>query len=83
MMDKKESCLLDTLFEISGTMYVSDLKFADRVCRKQLADTIQRAYPAEKFPLNEWNEVLHYILGSEAESSSEAARDKLIQLLKR
>lgn len=74
--------MLDELFELFGGMYLSDLKFADRNEKMIIARIIERKYPAETVSLHEWNDALFYLTGSPSESTPQAARTKLLKLLR-
>lgn len=73
--------MLDELFEKIGCVYFSDMKFADEATKKELTRIIINRYPAEAVSLWEWNDALNYLAGSTPEATSQAARDKLLQLL--
>ena len=74
--------MLDELFEIAGCDYFSDMKFADETTMEAFALIIEMQYPAEAVSLQEWNDALSYLTQGNPESTSQAARDKLLHLLK-
>ena len=73
--------MLEELFELTGCVYFSDLKYADEAIKTKLALIIEAQYPAEAVSLWEWNDALNNLAGSTPEATSQAARDKLLQLL--
>ena len=73
--------MLEELFELTGCVYFSDLKYADEAIKTKLALIIEAQYPVEAVSLWEWNDALNYLSGSTPEATSKAAREKLLQLL--
>lgn len=73
--------MLDELYKKAGCCYFSDMKYADKATKKFFALIIETRYPAEAASLWEWNDALNYLTNSAPESTSQAARDKLLQLL--
>lgn len=51
MSNQKEQSLLDLLAKEMHCEYLSDLKFVDNRCRKEIARTIQLRYPVESATL--------------------------------
>lgn len=77
-----EKPLLDFLSDDMRCLYLSDLEFMKDRKRIDMAGEIQRNFPAESASLFEWNDALSYLTGAGPEKTAEAAREKLIQLLK-
>lgn len=81
MSNQKEQSLLDLLAKEMHCEYLSDLKFVDNRCRKEIARTIRLHHPVESASFFEWNDALHYLTGSCFEKTEEEARNKLVSLL--
>lgn len=81
MSNQKEQSLLDLLAKEMHCEYLSDLKFVDNRCRKEIAQTIQLHHPVESASMFEWNDALNYLTGNGPEKTADEARNKLVSLL--
>ncbi len=81
-MTTKSLCLLDEVAAYMECQYLSDLHFLSPYQRCVLATHLER-HEAERHALFEWNDALKYLSGLDAEDTASAARDKLLQSLRR
>lgn len=73
--------LLDLMAIQMGCAYLSDLRFLDIGQRQYLAGKLERLTPREA-DLREWNDALDYLTGAPPEKTAQAARERLVQLLR-
>lgn len=72
---------LDVLAYKAGCMYLSDLQYIGDVQRMRLVYALERI-PAEAVSLDEWNDAITYLTGTESPcSSAEQAKTELIKRL--
>lgn len=76
-----EQTLLDLIAIQMGCVYLSDLRFLDSMQRRHLAGKLERLTPREA-DLQEWNDALDYLTGAPPEKTAQAARERLVQLLR-
>ena len=76
----KELSLLEWMSAWMGCTYLSDLHFIQDKERLRLAREIDKL-PTDVAPLSAWNDVLEYLADAPPEKTSEAARNKLTELL--
>lgn len=73
--------LVDYLAHKAGCAYVSDLRYLDACGRLRLARVVEKLQP-HAVPLCEWNDALAYLANTPTEQTQEAARERLVTLLK-
>lgn len=74
--------LLDHIVLDMNKMFLSDLKFCNNSCRREIAQLLTDCYPAESASLFEWNDAIYYLTGESGEKTEDQAREKLIRLLR-
>lgn len=81
-MTTKSLSLLDEASAQMGCQYLSDLHYLTPYQRCVLAASLER-YDAQSFTLFEWNDALEYLSDCDAEDTASAAKEKLLQSLRR
>lgn len=81
-MEEKNLSLLDEAATYMGCQYLSDLHYLTPYQRCVLAAYLER-YDAQSFTLFEWNDALEYLSGCNAEDTVSAAKEKLLQTLRK
>ncbi len=81
-MITKSTGLLDDAAAFMECQYLSDLHFLSPYQRCVLAAYLERR-EAERHSLFEWNDALKYLSRLDAEDTASAAREKLLQSLRR
>jgi len=81
-MEEKELSLLDEAAAYMECQYLSDLHYLTPYQRCVLAAHLER-FDTQSFTLFEWNDALEYLSGGDAEDTASAAKEKLLQSLRR
>ena len=81
-MTTKSTGLLDDAAAFMECQYLSDLRFLSPYQRCVLAAYLERR-EAERHSLFEWNDALEYLSGCNAEDTVSAAKEKLLQTLRK
>lgn len=80
MSMKNATSLIDTLAEMSGCEYISDLPRMGASGKAKLADTV-RTIELGSYPLQEWNYLLVYLTKEPAQETAEQAKALLLERL--
>ncbi len=72
---------MDVLAAEMGCEYVSDLHFLSCCQRVRLAGKVERI-PADAAALFEWNDALYYLARGRPERTAQAAKERLLALLR-
>ncbi len=73
--------LVDYLAYSLGIMYVSDLRYGEKVSKEKLSHILKRKISLDDFPEREWQDVCEYLTG-EKKTTKEEARQKLLEYLR-
>ncbi len=76
-----QTSLLELLAQKIGCSYLSDLRFLPAWRREQLAREVEML-PPQDASVFEWNDALCYLTGEGPEKTAEAARNRLLDLLR-
>ena len=75
-----ERSLLDLMSIEMGCMYLSDLRFLPLEQRRYLAQKLDGLTPREE-DIRDWNDMLGYLTNAPPESTTQAAKARLVSLL--
>lgn len=76
-----EQSLLDLMAIQMKCEYLSDLRFLSPEQRRYLAQKLDRLTPREE-DLRNWNDALVYLIDTEPEETTAAAKEKLVDSLR-
>lgn len=82
MSEYSRFSLLETVLLDTGCRSLSDLSAVSTETRRKIAEHILREIPEDAPTLQDYNEVLHYLLCEGPKTSKEAARRSLLDGLR-